>query len=1123
MLMRRLLMSTMICSGLVLAAGPARAVAPQMFQPNTAWAVSKIEAKRSGGGEYCALARRFAGDMILTFARNAREESSLAVDFQRDLLKTNTKYYVTLKPGQGQDRMFEVTPVSGKAMVIRMGRDVPFFDALGNGGKLVVDISGQPYEFDLPDMAQGQMELSGCLASLTQPAAGGDTAVATPDRSIAADPVARDARAEMLLNTPETRNAPPIPVAPPVQAAAAPVVADPDPAILRQMDSLREENMRLKNAMERERRSFEERFQQQSGDSSKAVELNEKIRLLEMENDSLRSNLAATTSLPQPAPATNEMADRVKLLETENAGLRDSLAATAKQAAAPAAPLQCDTAATTGAEAANGQLKQELAGLQSENARLKTQMADQTARIAALEEQAAGAMIKAESAVRADNGAVMGEMQQRVAQLEEENAILRTKVKTQHVDAKPGEGVITLTQLRTAEAQLQVVKAERDRLSTQLDNIQKGRGDDILAKAAGNWDLEEATKRFNEAEREIRRLGSQLEQERAKCVADVKKIEYMMFDPAIATQEQTARLLELEEQVMSFGTKTEVETAAYKSRIQTLEKTVAAKDEQLGRVQQRIAEVESKLTAKDGEIRDSLKKIASLEQSLSTNSTGSVETQQKLAALEKSVATKTAELTSLQANMASLQQKYAQVQQDAVSSGSRMKLAEEKLAAAQQNVDALQARASQQMASSQALTEKQKAELSQAQAELAQLGREREELTQARAQISALSTQKGELEQARAQIAALSAQKGELEQARAQLASLSAEKGALEQQKTAALSAGSDKLDRAQAQIAQLTAEKAALQASAAKVAELESVRGMAENGRQEMARLNAEREDLLKRVASLEADKVGLEQALAGIQTAAGTPDPQPVPMVQAAAEQRYSAEQILAMGTQGNVGSAVVTPVQAEPVAQRVVPRDTTVTAEPLPPRGTPSFAQAAPVQAAAVAAPQPATFAPSVAMATEGRALMSADDIGKLLSQAGIGPQGGIKVEKTEPALVAYSWDTGVLYGTAEQRPMTNAAQFDTLVQAYLSKTGQRCGGEFGAIPGAMEDRNGARIAAYEIACVTPDGGGASAAMVFHARDGLFTAIAHETAMDTMDRAMDVRDAVFASLHGARLASR
>ena len=1127
MIMRRLLMSTMICSGLVLAAGPTRAAAPQVFQPNTAWAVSKIEAKRSGGGEYCALARRFSSDMILTFARNAKDESSLAIDFQKELLKTAETYFVTLKPGFGQDRMFEVKPVSGKAMVIRMGEDFAFFDALGRGGKLIVDISGQPYEFNIADIAQGQNELNGCLASLTQPAAGGDepviappvsSAVATPDRSIAADPVARDARTEMLLQAPETGRRPaaamaasPQPV--PAPATAQVVPAMPDPAIVREVEALREENMRLKNAMATERRDFENRFQQHSSDSAKAVELNEKIRLLEMENESLRGNLAAAASLPKPPPVTNEVMDRVKLLETENANLRQNLATAVKQTTTPAAPLQCDTANAGGAnDAINAQLKQELASLQSENARLKTQMADQTARIAALEQQASGAMLKAESAVRADQGAAMAEMQSRIGQLEEENAILRTKVKTQHVDAKPGEGVITLTQLRSVESQMQVIRAERDRLAAQIENIQKGRGDDILAKAAGNWDLEEATKRFNEAEREIRRLGGQLEQERAKCAADVKKIEYMMFDPAIATQEQTAKLLELEEQVMSFNAKAEVEGAAYKSRIQTLEKTAAAKDEQLARVQQRIAEVEGKLSAKDGEIRDNLKKIATLEQSLSTSSTGSVETQQKLAALEKSVAAKTAELTTMQSNLASLQQKYAMLQQDVISKDSRLKLTEEKLAAAQQTVDVLQKQGAQQLASSQALTEKQKAELAAAQQQLAQLSRQREELLAAQQRIASLSGQKAELERAQAQIAALNAQTAELNKAKAEVASLSAQRSELQQAQAqiAALSAEAQKLEQARAQIAQLTAEKAALMADASKVAQLETARTQTEASKQEMARLASEREMLMRRVATLEADKAGLEQALSAIETAAGD-----APM---AASAPVYAQAAVGHEQEAAVVSPPGTPPAAMATPQRIVPRVDPVSAEPLPPRGMPSFAQGN-----AVSTPSPATFAPAVAVATASGKLMSPAEMGQLLQRAGITAQQGVQAEKSTPQMVAYSWDTGELYGSAEQQAMTGPAQFDTLVQAYLNKTGQRCGGEFGAIPGAMEQQGGAQIASYEIACVTPDGGGASAAMVFYAHDGLFTAVAHETGMDSMDVAMDVRDAVFASLAGSKLASR
>src|SRR5690606_31523047 len=63
---------------------------------------------------------------------------------------------------------------------------------------------------------------------------------------------------------------------------------------------------------------------------------------------------------------------------------------------------------------------------------------------------------------------------------------------------------------------------------------------------SGNWDLEQATKRFNEAERENKRMGRELEQARMSCNLEKAKIEQMLFDPAVANQKQIERLTQLE-------------------------------------------------------------------------------------------------------------------------------------------------------------------------------------------------------------------------------------------------------------------------------------------------------------------------------------------------------------------------------------------------------------------------------------------------------------------------------------------------------------------------------------------------------------------------------------------------
>src|SRR6185295_10500505 len=110
---RKALLPKMIRAGLMMSAamtlaGIARAGG--ILQPDSGWAVSKIAASpQAGGGAYCALARRYSNDTVLTFARNSKDEGSLAVDFQREnALDNNTSYYVTVTPGHGPERSFQV-------------------------------------------------------------------------------------------------------------------------------------------------------------------------------------------------------------------------------------------------------------------------------------------------------------------------------------------------------------------------------------------------------------------------------------------------------------------------------------------------------------------------------------------------------------------------------------------------------------------------------------------------------------------------------------------------------------------------------------------------------------------------------------------------------------------------------------------------------------------------------------------------------------------------------------------------------------------------------------------------------------------------------------------------------
>ena len=556
MTVREWLLSTVLSAGVCMAAGHAYASqSTQILQPDGGWSVSRIAAAQ-GGDAYCAMARKYDRDIILTIARNGRDETSVAIDFQKEGLNKDRSYNVTLHPGAGQERSYDVRPVSGKAVVLRLGKDKAFHDALGRSASLGVDIGGESYAFNMPDIGRGQGDVVGCLATMMEPAAGEEEE--------------KPKQQQVSASVGEAE--------PSVSLAPIPVAADVSSS--REAEALREENLRLRNALERERRDFENRFMQQDGASSMTAELSEKIRLMEIENSELKyqlSNvpvLAPASAQTCPAPdtrATEAMASELILLRDENTKLR-------------------------GAADASPEMAKELTGLRDENTKLRGDVEALNLKLAELDSKAAEALAGTESKkqeVDAQSIATIGRLQGRIEVLEAESAGLKESLRMAQdqvaaAAAKPQDTVITLSQLRSVEEQLKLAEAERDRLRGQIENVRSGREETVIGSIAGNnWDLEQATRRFNEAEREIRRLGAQVEQQRAQCSAEKKEIEYMLFDPEIATQEQIAKLTALEQELAKAKAQAENGSTGYMQKISDLQAQIALKDAELSAMRSR--------------------------------------------------------------------------------------------------------------------------------------------------------------------------------------------------------------------------------------------------------------------------------------------------------------------------------------------------------------------------------------------------------------------------------------------------------------------------------------------------------------------------------------------------------
>ncbi len=948
---RKLLLTSVMCGGLVAASGigsGALAAAGKVLQPNSDWAISKLAAAQTGGAPYCALARRFSNNLILTMARNGQDETSVAIDFQKQALNNSQSYLITLKPGFGQERSFNVRPVSGKALVIRIGQDYAFHDALNRSGRLDVDISGESYAFSMSDYSEGQHKMGQCLAELVEPAAGQpDVMRPAPVRKMPVVPVSASAETASGngMNT--------APVAPAVAAAPA-----PSPVNDAQLQALREENLRLRNALERERRNYEDRYMREGQTSSLVAELSEKVNILQMENQQLSDQLKYQPEPESCVTGEPEMLDwsTDPAFERELSSLKDE----------------------------NLSIKQELAAMQAKNAMLEKQLAEKPA-----VDPAAVAAVES--------------LRERLASLEEENG----KLKATNASYEQG-GVdvpVSLAQLRAVEDQLRSVKRDRDSLLGQIEAMRQGKSNGLLDISTDNWNLEQATKRFNEAEREIHRLGRELEEQRMQCSSQKKELEYMLFDPSVATKEQIARLTALEDTVREAKADLEAQKIAFGQQLASLkteaENATMTLDIQRAEYEQKLAVLKDEMKGHEQEVAQSRQQLASMEKQLSEKSQSmSAEAESQIAALKLQLEKVETDRTVMAAQKAEYEQKIAMLEQQRITN-------EELAASSRQRI---------------ALLEK--------------------ELENAR-QVASVNG--GAKQQVEDRIVALVKKNEDLVYERNML------EQELQDVRKMAL-AGEGQTEQVDAKIASLMVENE----------QLIHERNMLE---QERNRLSDQSHLLSQKISSL-------ESSLANIQTAAG------------------NNTQMKA------IPAGLPAPVAAEPIDVAA---------------GSSAYKDFGNVMEQTVAAAAPSA------------SLMNAAALKTVLGHASIPVQGNVQRDSEGARdFVAYSWNSGSLYGSAEQQIMASPGQYDEMVGRYLAKTKARCQGDFASVP-VVSERNGSmHISSHEIACIGAQGG-ASASVVFY-NDGVkFTAIAHETGIDNMEAAMDVRDNLVGSLMQAQVASR
>lgn len=128
-----------------------------------------------------------------------------------------------------------------------------------------------------------------------------------------------------------------------------------------------------------------------------------------------------------------------------------------------------------------------------------------------------------------------------------------------------------LSKLSELEKQVQDLKQENLALNEELKTNVSSAQEERTSISSENWNLERATMRFNESERQVKALGQQIQRERAQCAADKKDIEAQLFDPQITDQQQLARLADLEQKLADAQQQLADQKMRYEERIKMMQ------------------------------------------------------------------------------------------------------------------------------------------------------------------------------------------------------------------------------------------------------------------------------------------------------------------------------------------------------------------------------------------------------------------------------------------------------------------------------------------------------------------------------------------------------------------------
>jgi flavodoxin len=1066
--------------GLVGASGvaiqPALAQKGVALQPSTQWAVNKVETSSDGNG-YCAVARRYRPNTILTFARNASNEASFALDFQQPRFRQAQGMEVMLDPGAGQQRAFEVFPVSNQAFVIRLGQDEEFFDALGKTGFLRVAFGDKAYHFDLSDIDTGQAKLATCVASTEGPAVADDEYYPEVDEASAADSSADSAEDKEFER------------------------------VRRQLAKLKDDNRRMTSGI------MEVQADSDTGSSeTNSEQLSERLTMLEHENDELKSKLRNIKKGDKESLRSKKDIETISRLETENLQLTAALE-TAQEGDIQGEVLNDQVAElqVQNEQLRNGEISVDSSGVDpndilsliQENERLKEQLTLSTADaergdtlrsiIDNLEKE--NEALKAGSTAESEK--LKAASDEQIAKLKEENKRLQSAVEASQVTGDAGfivkelkgkvdnlsekveEKERKIVEMSKLTTEVELLKATNEELEKQLIESAlrapvhargvthkiaalETQNDSLLQKiqseseetAAADAESIESLKAENEKLKQTIAEGQTLVEENKKLQSDLENL-----------RKENEELKAKAAAAPGGGGDLAAELQKAKDDNETLRTQLQQKENEMRELTSLKEEV-TQLRAEN----DRLKANPQVETTHSPIPGGAPNPEVDLLTRENETLRQQIANTNVAAKdteIAELKAKLQEQEAKAASADEAVKKAEESAKAAKDEAKAAKKKAEEQKAAQAKIDAKAAAAVkAPAPAEVVSATLPADELLAAPDGAAAVSPPPAPPEG----VEIKSQPFGSAEEIEQEMIRL--------ENKLSEAKAGGDQMEIQQA----------------------------ARNYMNLKSRLSASQE--LAHSSSASGDQASDLLAFDGAGQAQVANVGQPMNEAQMQEQElkvSASEDPFADMNVQDDFqGYESVRGGQVK---------------EQSAGQNMPSKSEAPIQQAPAPSSAEWGQATSASATASHGGVYQPAMGVTQILDAADIVPSDAVKVVPSASGSdkVSYQWKSNKVYGSAVQQPLTDPSRFDGKVQEYLAQTKKRCGQDFAAVADGSSNQNGTRIDTYEIACVGK-GVSSSASLIFVNKEGTFTVLAHEAPAEELESAMDIRDRLLKSLGGS-----